>query len=498
MSRRSGRGRRRTPLTARLAQLAPFGAGLLLAAGLPPWGWWPLSILGVALFTRLLDHRDWWGRGGLAFGTSAGFLFPGMAWAFEFTLPGYLAAVAIVVVITGSALVLVPPTGWPTWVGVPAALALAEWTRSVVPFGGVPIATPAQTQIGGPLDQVARIGGPLLLAALVGIAGVAVARLVARSWLPAAAGAAVVVGVVALAAVAPRGQAIATMDVALVQGGGEQGTQADPESAALVYARHIDRSTDVPVGLDLVLWPENAVNVDAEDVADTPEGQDLSELARLLETTLVVGVTADVGSDGFRNEAVAWGPDGTIVDRYEKQQRVPFGEYIPLRPLVSSLADVSAVPRDAVAGTDPPILETDAGTLGVAISYETFFARITRSAVDHGGELLLVPTNAASYSTGQMPALELGASRLRAIETGRDTLQTAPTGYSAVIDDDGRVLQRTSLTEGAVLTATVERRTGATLYVRLGDLPFLAAAGVALVVGWASTKRRPIRQTGRS
>lgn len=65
-----------------------------------------------------------------------------------------------------------------------------------------------------------------------------------------------------------------------------------------------------------------------------------------------------VGSEGsqFRNPAVLWGPDGQRVDRYEKQHRVPFGEYIPGRALLERVTDLTAlVPRDAVVG-DLPIL----------------------------------------------------------------------------------------------------------------------------------------------
>ena len=51
-----------------------------------------------------------------------------------------------------------------------------------------------------------------------------------------------------------------------------------------------------------------------------------------------------------------------------------------------------------------------------------------RQVVATGGQVLLVPTNAASFSNAQMPALELGAARLRAIETGRTVVQAAPTG----------------------------------------------------------------------
>jgi apolipoprotein N-acyltransferase len=88
-----------------------------------------------------------------------------------------------------------------------------------------------------------------------------------------------------------------------------------------------------------------------------------------------------------------------------------------------------------------------------------------------------------------MPALELGAARMRAIETGRDVLQAAPTGFSAVVDHRGTVRQRTNLGDREVLTATVERRSGNTLYTRLGDGPFVFLTLLALVIAWGFTIR---------
>jgi apolipoprotein N-acyltransferase len=151
---------------------------------------------------------------------------------------------------------------------------------------------------------------------------------------------------------------------------------------------------------------------------------------------------------------------------------------------------VSAVPRDMRPGEGPGILRTKAGDLGVVISFEVFFARRVRDAIVNGAEVLLVPTNASSYSSTQMPALELGAAQLRAVETGRAVVQAAPTGFSALIDHDGTVRETTHLGDQAVLEGRVERRTGLTPYVRMGDGPLVAGALLALALAWALTARR--------
>jgi apolipoprotein N-acyltransferase len=116
----------------------------------------------------------------------------------------------------------------------------------------------------------------------------------------------------------------------------------------------------------------------------------------------------------------------------------------------------------------------------VAVSYEVFFSGRARAAAQAGGRLLLVPTNASSFRTSQVPGQELAAARLRAIETGRSTVQAAPTGYSAVVDHAGNVVTRTPLGSRAVLNDRAVVRTGSTPATTLGTWPWvlLAAAFV--------------------
>jgi apolipoprotein N-acyltransferase len=75
----------------------------------------------------------------------------------------------------------------------------------------------------------------------------------------------------------------------------------------------------------------------------------------------------------------------------------------------------------------------------------------------------------------------VAAAQLRAWETGRDVVQAAPTGYSALIDHDGRVRARSTLGRQQVLTGTVALRDGQTVFLRLGDMPFVALAILALL-----------------
>jgi apolipoprotein N-acyltransferase len=129
-------------------------------------------------------------------------------------------------------------------------------------------------------------------------------------------------------------------------------------------------------------------------------------------------------------------------------------------------------------------MRTPAGPLGFLVSFEIFYAGRSHVSVRAGAELLVVPTNASSYSASQVPAQEIAAARIQAVETGRDLVQAAPTGFSAVVTQRGVVVERSSLGSRQVLTATVALRRGFTPYDHWGDLPVLVLALVALVCGW--------------
>jgi apolipoprotein N-acyltransferase len=468
------------------ALAACVGSGLLIAAALPPIGIWPLAFAGIVLLDWVLADQPTGSRFVRGAVAEAAVLFPTIVWMTDFTVPGYVAAGLIMSAMFGVAAALVPPASPMRWLALPAAIVLVEAVRGRWPFGGVPLSTLAYAEVAGPLAPVARLGGALLLIGITVLVGVVLAALARRTWWSAAIAAGVVVLTLVLAAVAPRGQRVGETEAALVQGGGPQGTSAAETDDEEVFDRHLDATDLVPQSADLVVWPEDIVDLDGP-LEGTPEEETLVELARTLDATLVVGVTEITeDGDGFRNAAVAFNPDGTIADVYLKVRRVPFGEYIPLRWLVGPFGPDELVPRDAVVGTEPAVLDTEVGRLGVVISWEVWFADRARDAIGHGGQLLLNPTNGSSYSGTIVQTQQIAASRLRAIETGRWTLQVAPTGFTAIITDSGEVLQRTGISERAVLTGTVELRDGQTIATRVGDwLPVgLSAAAVAGAWWW--------------
>ncbi|MCB9373757.1 MAG: apolipoprotein N-acyltransferase [Microthrixaceae bacterium] len=456
---------------ARLA-LGCVGAGLLLAASVPPWGWWPLAFVGIFALDRLLAGQPRAARFRRTWLVCAAWLYPSMLWMVDLTLPGYLIACAAYAAYFGAAVAVLPSSRW-RWVGLPGAFVLAEWARWSWPFGGVPLSTLAMSQAAAPLAFTVRLAGSLVLVLCVVLIGVGLSALWERS--PRSAGLAFgAVALLALAAwVAPRAHGVADLDIAIVQGGGPQRTRAADTDEREVFERHLAASEDVDGPVDLVLWPENVVNVEGS-LEVNGENEELAALARELDTTLIVGVV-EGAADNFLNAAVVYAPNGRIVDRYDKVKRVPFGEYVPLRSFLERFN--SELPgRDALAGDTPAIVDTPAGRFGVVISWEVFFATRGRDAIGNGGGVLLNPTNGSSYWLTQVQSQQVASSRLRALENDRWVLQAAPTGFSAVVTPEGRVVERTGVSERRVLQHTITVREGETLATRVGDLPVLLVA----------------------
>ena len=476
-------------------------AGLLLAAAVPPWGWWPTAFVGIALFDRVLAGRPVGSRFGHGMLFAAAWILPATVWMLDLSAVGWVLAALIHSTIYGIASILVP-AGPGRRLGLVGAVTLAEFTRWSIPFGGMPLATIPMGQADGPLVPVVRVAGSLLLVALVVAVGVGLSALIGSRRIgrgpvgTVAPATGAVVAAVLLAALAPTGHEVGTIDMAAVQGGGPQRTRATPTGAATVFANQVAATQFVDRPVDLVLWPENVVNPSPVPVtgrrrADRLYADDaalvLAYEADRLGAVLVPGWFHGHADDPTANVnySTAVEPDGTVVDRYDKVRTVPFGEFVPLRGLAEVVAGDALPARDLRPGTGSAVLDTSVGRLGVTISWEVFFDHRSRDPVLDGAQLMLNPTNGASYWLTQVQTQQIASSRLRAIETGRWVVQAAPTGFSAVIDPDGRLLARTGVGEQAVLQYTVGLREGLTWATRLGPVPMLVFAGLLVLAGHA-------------
>ena len=498
--------RRRWPL------LAAAAAGGLLVLAFPPYGMWPLAVVAVAALSWL-THGVTAPRGALlgsAFGLA--FFVPLLSWSGIFVgpVPWLLLAVsqAAFVAALGAALAATSRLpAWPLWA---AALWVAEEAaRSRLPWGGFPWGRLAFALADSPLVWLSAYGGAPLVTfavALLGALLVAAARGLAvrpRTALPALA---------ALTAVAAAGGAAwfggdrqtgtaGTVTVAVVQGNVPRlGLDFNAQREA-VLRNHVEATlrlaADADAGRvarpDLVLWPENASDIDP---IRNPDARALiDETARAVGVPILLGTLADgPTAQTVRNVGIVWDPVTGPGERYVKRHPVPFGEYMPLRGIARLISDdVDRVGRDFVGGDRPGRLRVGPAEIGDVICFEIGYDGLVRDVA--GAGLLVVQTNNATFGRSAETWQQLAMGRLRAVEHARTVLVAATSGVSAVIDPDGHVAARSDVFTADVLVRAVQVREGSTLATRLGAGPEWALVVIALAaLAWAVGRGRAGRR----
>ncbi|MCQ8830395.1 apolipoprotein N-acyltransferase [Streptomyces malaysiensis] len=508
--RRPGRLRRLGLLARREARRSALAAvsGLALGLAFPPFGVWPLSLVAVAALA-LLTHGRTARQGawtGFAFGLPFFLLL--LKWL---SVVGWDAVVglsiieAVFLALMGAGLALVSrlpvPALWPLWT---ACLWVAEeWARDRVPFGGFPWGRLAFANTGSPYTPLAALGGAPLVTFGVALTGgaLACAALVlwrlrgaggfsARRALPAAGAVAVAAAVTAAGFAVPIPTAADdSVDIAVVQGNVQQPGMDFLGRPMMILDNHakatLNLAKDVKAGRiakpDLVIWPENASDLDPFQYREA--------YARIDEAVQAIGVPVLVGAlvdhptkQGYvENQGIVWDPKSGPGASYTKQHPVPFGEYVPFRQELSKIITrLQRVPRDFYPGDHTGVLKVGPARLGDVICFEVAYDEIVRDTVNAGARAIVVQTNNATYGRSGQPEQQLVMSKLRAIEHGRPVITAATSGISAVVSPDGTIEQRTKEFTQDVLTARIPLRDGKTLADRVGAIPewVLAMVGV--------------------
>ncbi len=521
---RAGPGERRAQRSDRWVRRGvAAGCGLLLALSFPPSGWWPLAfpaVAGLSLATAGVRART-----GALLGLIFGVVFFAVlldwmqvigvdAWV-TLTLAeaAYMAALGAALAVTARL------RWWPLahaalWVGV-------ELLRARVPLGGFPWGRLAFGQTHTPLTPLAALGG----APLVTFATALVAALLAyvlivtgRVWkaqpgpgvdrfaaLPAGPALAALAGIVAVFGVGlliptPVGGE-RTVRVALVQGNVPRlGLDFQGQRMAVIR-NHVEATLDLARRVnagelprpDLVIWPENATDIDPYRDAEV-RGLIDGAVAAVGVPTLV-GAVIDGGPDGRpQNTGIVWDPATGPGETYIKRHLVPFGEYVPFRSVLESgVTRFDRVPRDFAAGNDVGLLDLGPARLGDVICFEVAYDDVVRDTVTAGGQAIVVQTNNATYGRTGQTEQQLAISRLRAVEHGRAMLIAATSGISALVNPDGSIVDRSAEFTRDLIVGDAPLRSARTVADRVGDVPewLLAAAGLAaLILALAQNKRR--------
>jgi apolipoprotein N-acyltransferase len=244
----------------------------------------------------------------------------------------------------------------------------------------------------------------------------------------------------------------------------------------------------------LILWPEDATFrfLELEPAAR-------AALARLLEpgdVLLTGGESVTLDEQGepkeYHNSVFALGSDGSLLWRYDKKHLVPFGEYLPLRPILERIGLSRLVPGegDFARGTGPGTFDVPGfGAVGVQVCYEIIFSGHVLERA-HRPVFLFYPSNDAWFGAWGPPQ-HLAQARMRAIEEGVPVVRATPTGISGVIGPDGAVVRTLPPGREGVLDTVVPPAYAPTLFARVGlraSGAFALALGVA---GLVLSRRRP-------
>ncbi|HEX6870409.1 MAG TPA: apolipoprotein N-acyltransferase [Micromonosporaceae bacterium] len=506
---------------------AAIAAGLVLYAAFPPVNLWWAAPIGVALLAVATHRRRGWAGAGLGMLAGVAFFVPLLSWA-----GGYVGAVwlflpageAAYFALLGALSARVSPvtSRWPwSWPLATGTLwVLQEALRDRTPFGGFPWGGLAFSQADSPLLHFAAIGGAPVVTFVVAMTGgllVWVGQAVIagrrsgldavgrRVWLPT--GLVLVVAVVgwSLPVLAPARTDPQRVTVAIVQGNVPRlGLDFNAQRRA-VLDNHVNATlqlaAEVAAGRrprpDLVVWPENASDIDPTINADARDRIDAAAAA--VGVPILVGGLLVGPGKGVRNVSMVWNPATGPGQFYVKRHPVPFAEYMPIRPVVRLITDkVDLVRSDFVAGPTPGVLQVGQLTVGAAICFEVAYDDVVRDTVTGGARLLVVQTNNATFNEAEARQ-QLAMVRLRAVEHGRSALMASTVGVSAFVEPDGRAYDQTQFNEPAVIVREVPLASARTIATEVGNLGELALvfAALALLVAAAVLRRRPAVPAGQ-
>jgi apolipoprotein N-acyltransferase len=295
-----------------------------------------------------------------------------------------------------------------------------------------------------------------------------------------------------------RGDATPTVPlrVAAVQAAIPQRDKFDPEQEEAIYAQ-FDRLTGLALLMQpppqLVLWPESATP--RALFADQVVHDFVFEQARRSDAALLLGTTDFDPGSGDYNVAALLTERGDRLQMHRKIHLVPFGEYLPLRPVFEPLVG-QFVPGDFARGGDFTLLELGepAVKLSALICFEDTLGDLTRRFVAAGAQALVNITNDGWFARSAAAEQHLANAVFRAVENRRPLIRCANTGVTGVVLPTG-YLDRwmPSFQEGVAIREVAIPTAGATtFYTRHGDVVSPACAAVtlmAMAAAWLARRR---------
>jgi apolipoprotein N-acyltransferase len=493
-------------------------AGAVSAFAFEPVGWWPLLPVAIAALCELVCRAKSIGRAlliGWAFGFGQFVIalnWLATAFTFQDAMPPWLGWIAVLVVAIYLAIypAIAAGLGWRfgrhdriTLVLVLAgAWTITEWLRGTM-FTGIPWNPAAAALAPTPLITVTPLIGTYALSGLVVLLGGAVWLEYYRKWLPLV----MILGVTLLLWVLPSSSVpadpLTIVNVRIVQPNIGQEDKWRPgfdQEAARRLATLSGPPSEEP---RLLMWPEAAITDPVED-ARTDGHQAMAQFQRtraasvlgpddrLLTGGIAIASRDGVHVNGAANSVYVLAQGGRIIGRYDKAHLVPYGEYLPMRPLLSAIGLSRLAPGDIdfTSGPGPRTINIGGvfGKVGFQLCYEMIFSGHVVDERDRPG-FIFNPSNDAWFGSWGPPQ-HLAQARLRAAEEGIPVLRSTPTGISAVIDGHGNVVKELPWrTQGVIDAVLPAAAVSPPLFARFGNvIPLLL--GFALVFGGIVLGRR--------
>ena len=509
--------------------LLSFGAGGSAALAHPPFGILP-GLLGYALLLHVLDatagarplraaFARGWAAGAAYFLVSTWWV--GEAFLVDVAAHGWQAPFAVGLLAGGLGLIwgaaglvyhLIAPARARRVLVFAAVFGLFEWLRGHI-LTGFPWNLPGESwAAGSAMSQSAAVLGAYGLSVVTLAIAAAPSLLLARDGRRAKA---IAVGAaVATLAVMWSGGALRLMraetratgvKVRVVQADVAQAAKWDEASFRDIYGRYM-RLTAAPAAgraPDVVIWPESAIPADADAyLAPGTWTRDALVAALRPGQTLLMGAqrsAAGAGAPVYLNSLLALRREAAglrLVAGYDKHHLVPFGEYLPFRPLLTAIgvSQLAHVEGDFTPGPRPrPIAPPSLPRLQPLICYETLFPDYTPGGADRPQWIVNI-SNDAWFGRTSGPWQHLNIASYRAIEEGLPIVRATPTGVSAVIDAYGRPLATLGPGRQAVLDAPLPAPAPPPPYTRYRSF----AVWVMILTGLSCALRRrlTIAQTG--
>lgn len=270
----------------------------------------------------------------------------------------------------------------------------------------------------------------------------------------------------------------ATYTARLVQQNIALDTRWDVESFRATLAELRTLSVRPESRAALVVWPESPAPFYLSDPFFRSEVAGVARDARAYVIAGSLGTPPEPGK--LYNSAALVTPQGEWTTRYDKVHLVPFGEYVPFKPLFVFAEKLTREVGDFTPGSERTVFDAGGQKAGVFICYESIFPDEVRLFAANGARVFVNISNDGWFGEYGAPGQHLNMARMRAVENGRWVLRATNTGITASIDPYGRVVERAPRNARLALDAPYALVEGTTFYTRHGD--WLAWACVIIAV----------------